>query len=938
MNLSIKYRTCLITFILLISSLSVLIISPASVKADESTGEEVLYFKDYYLSGSEELTNFPEMSLVPPTKENDSAFPPSIRDTEMWLNWFALWITEKMAGFEDIEGLDVFSDFFNPFVMTESYLYEGDLNKQIAGDIRFDLYFSSTLPSKLLFKDEVKVAVCKNLEEINSTQVTIDPRLFNGLIQKQTVFIEGIDFELENGDEIEFKIEMLPGDKPIGSLIENRDLDTILEIADLIADALINQSYSDDLVEIGEILKEAINATTDPEVNLSLADIAELVNSVRSSSLIYDSVDHPSSVTIPVKLSEGDNIRTYYLRADGDLKVQRPTSEEGSEADLRETHSWTGPELERNKILSEASASLYLQYRDLIRLLNMDNATVVATLLYDEDVIANSQVKLEKNTILDALFKPIEPTVFKFNFDAKEIQNGEKIGLKIAVANGTKFGPLDLGLYRDIKLIYDSEKCPSHLTISFKETDNINLALESDEEQKIITGGSAEFLLNITSNTTDTVTIEHVILDKKGDWGFDYTKSIGVTPGSSTIIKVTVTHEDESLDAYGEHFANLKFIVSGLTGIDNKEATVEVSQDAVDYIIDIDAPSGKDVKHGEKVEYVFKVTNKNTGLWPDDYDIEVKSEHNWSLDVNYNKSEARKVDVDESFEVSVELKVPEYTDIDSDKLTFIVTSDEGGMSVTTNITTSVITPNILEQIYRFFESVAESLGLDDALGDYAALFLIFILLFIIFIFLVAIIFISRKKYVELICLDRVKEISPEEHAEFIITVKNPDKHKQTFDLNVDLKSSSDRWETALNTDKVTLDSKQSAPIKLVVAPTDFVKEGDWAEVKITAGRMGRKKRTVISTVTTIKNGKPRLKVTQVVHKPKTFKKGQRVETSFKVENRGKVAANNVSIILYLNGEEKNKVEDITIPSGGYAEVEMPWRAVKGKNDINIVVI
>ncbi len=65
--------------------------------------------------------------------------------------------------------------------------------------------------------------------------------------------------------------------------------------------------------------------------------------------------------------------------------------------------------------------------------------------------------------------------------------------------------------------------------------------------------------------------------------------------------------------------------------------------------------------------------------------------------------------------------------------------------------------------------------------------------------------------------------------------------------------------------------------------------------------------------------------------------GQKVVTSFRVENRGKVSTDKISIILYVNGEEKNKVEDITIPRGGYAEIDMPWIAVKGKNKVSIVV-
>jgi len=93
----------------------------------------------------------------------------------------------------------------------------------------------------------------------------------------------------------------------------------------------------------------------------------------------------------------------------------------------------------------------------------------------------------------------------------------------------------------------------------------------------------------------------------------------------------------------------------------------------------------------------------------------------------------------------------------------------------------------------------------------------------------------------------------------------------------------------------------------------------------------------ISTVTTISDGKPDVKITGVFHWPRVFKKGDKVETSFRLTNKGNTSAKNISVILFVNGEEKNKVEDITIPRGGYAEIEIPWIAGKGKNEVNIVV-
>ena len=87
----------------------------------------------------------------------------------------------------------------------------------------------------------------------------------------------------------------------------------------------------------------------------------------------------------------------------------------------------------------------------------------------------------------------------------------------------------------------------------------------------------------------------------------------------------------------------------------------------------------------------------------------------------------------------------------------------------------------------------------------------------------------------------------------------------------------------------------------------------------------------------LKDGKTLLKITDVFTWPKEFKKGDRITTSFKLENKGNITARNVNAVLYINAKEKNKVE-VTIPIGGYADIRMPWIAIKGKNKLHIKAI
>lgn len=956
MQLNIKFKTYLITLILLLSSLSIFIISPIKVKADENIGE-TLYFTKY--SQYMEIEEYPEMSTIPPENKNYSSFPPTIFNTEEWIEWFGVWIASKTLDFEEyfemnetelqelledlgmtLDELKQYFEFFNPFEMKEIYIYKGD-KKHVKGDIIFDLYFSSNLASTLMFKDEVKVAFYLNgAQQGNDTKVTINSQLFQGKIQEQLILIEDLEFDLENNDELLFSIEMIPGKKPIGSLIERTEIENIFETINLIADVLINQSIIPSLKDFGEAIKEIISSSEEEGFNFSTEDLAELANTVRSSSFIYDSATYKSSVTIPTKISEEENIVTYYLRQGGELKEEKPINEGDLKADLKELTKWTSSGLTRSKILKEATATLYLSYRDLIRLLNLGKTKVIVNLKYSDKLISTSEVDLKKTTILKGLFRPVSEAIFSFEFEPIEIGHDNSIILEVSVASGTRFGLL--GLYRSVKLIYESIKYPSNLLLKFEETSNIKSELKTDRNQKIVTGGSVKYTLNITSLYDDKITFNYLIKEKEGNWQIDTSDPVDISSGESILAHIFVNHTDETIDAYNRDLIVLSILPTGKTGRAKEDVKIEVSEDAIEYDVDIIAPSGKEIKHGASDTYTFILTNNNTGLWADSYNLEAYSEHNWPLELIYDESKADNLDVGKELKVEIKLFVPAYTDICNDKLTLKITSIESinhkkEKIIYVNVTTNVILPNILEHIYNLFESASKSLDLNSVIGDYGAWFLIFITIFLLTFMLIIIVFFIRTKYVDIICTERIKEIDPDEKAEFDIKIFNPYKQKLSYELSANINSTSEQWEVYLDKTTLNLEPKESEQVKLLVKPTDFIKTGDWVEVKFEVKTIEKQKTAKISIMVISRDFKPKLDIVGVLNWPKIFKKGDIVKTSFKVLNMGKVSANNISVILYINGKEKNKVEDITIPRGGYAEIEMPWIAEKGKNELNIVV-
>jgi hypothetical protein len=945
MSPDIKCKTCIISFILLISSLSFFAISPSSVKAQGDTAE-TLYFSTVNLTEYYETYLPAEMTPTLTDFENASYFPPTIDNSEDFASWFLFWFLYKsidigLDGDEFGDELD-FLDLFDPFKIEQIYVYEGEEEINIAGNMRFDLYFSTNLPIKLGFNDQIEITVLLNQVQIKNVTSVIDPSFFGGKIQKQTIFIEDFDFKMEGGDELLFSIRMLPGDKPFGSFIKNRDLNTILERAELLADSLINQDLVPSLQEFGQIIKEFVNASGNGDVNLTLEDIAELVNALRASSFVFGSSQYPSSVTLPSKISDNENIKVLFLRDEGRLLEEKSENDEGLKVSLKNPQTWSGNGPNRYKILKEATANLYIDHRDFLRLLNLGRATVNATLSYGGITIGTSEIELEKTTVLNSIIKNIEPKVLTFDFPEIEIENDKDFTLEIGVPTDTRFGPLDRGIYRNIDLIYDSFTYPSSLSLQFAETDYIKMQLDTENNQDIITGGYAEYILNITSEFVDNVSIDVRIKDQSGNWSFEHPDSVTISPNKNKIVIVKIIHNNPELAAYNRDYIEIELEAAGVRGFASSEGFVSVKKEAVDFDVDVEYKKSKEIKHGEKGTIKFTIKNNNTGILPDSYIIDGFSENDWSFELEYDDSAIENVDFLDDFIVEATISVPSYTDVSTDIFTLNITSIESGIysvekTFEIPVKIKVILPNALEHFYHSFENAAEALGLDDVLGDFAAAFLLFIVFFLIFIFLVVIIIFLRRKYVDIICLDRIKEIDPDSSAIYDIEIHNPTKEKLTYEIFAEKQSDSKGWEISFDPITLSIDSKKSHFVKLKVSPTDYASSLDWIEIRIVTRTLEKNKVNQISVVSSIKADEPVLDISGVYHWPKIFKKGSLVKTSFRVRNNGRVSAKNVNIILNINGKQKNKVEDITIPRGGYAEIELPWIAVKGKNHLDIVI-
>ncbi|UCF12259.1 MAG: hypothetical protein JSW06_09490 [Thermoplasmatales archaeon] len=957
-------RATLITVILVLGSLLPALIIFPIVSGDPSTGETTFYFHEYDFDLLEGI-----IDQNPPTKENDSILPPKIISKEFpsWVfTWFLyiemLSILDEIINdpdFQDLlnetgltieELLELLGEdltFVNPFKIRESYFYLGEETVAVKGDVTYNLYFlPNWRPLLQRYRDNVEVNLYLNNKVIANKTFTLTQKILDRRPKPHTITIENVDFSLKPEDELSFSVEIVPANKTIhwmverGGIIRQRSEEDIKNLIETVAIFLSNRDRFTRVKSIGETIKLFLNESEVSAINITLGDFAEFFNAIVSSSFVYDSVAHPSSVTLEFRLpSEDENTYMYYLHEENKMDVEKPTKETPLEIELsKESGSWDGPNLERNKILKNAVARLYIDHRDLLRILNLIKGKIkIKVSLFDGDTeIDSSVVEFDRNGLLT---KSGEPTIFTFDEINREIVYDNSLRLEIS-ANDTRFGLL--GFRRYAKLLYDSTEYPSSLTVTFDETDHIIIdAFADPSDEKIVPGGSVKYTLNITSKYDDDIYI-NVSEDKEGEWKVTIARDqpIDISAGGSAKVSVFVNSTDNEKKAYGGTI-DMTFVVSGKTGIDSQTASAEISEDAIEYNVNIVVSTdSKNIKKGENGTLYFIIENKNTGAIDDvdSYTITVTSQNNWEIkhtETIKNLMVETKTDPERIFAI---ISVPKNTTFESDMITFTVTSDsdsEAFASIT--VTVNVLGLSFLESIYEFFESASDDLGFDDMFGTYAPIALATILMIIILFIIIILALLLTRKSVNIICTERIKEIDPDDEASFEITIKNPTRKTQTYKIFSPENPSSPKWEKSIETEKITIMARQSKKVLLTVKPTELAEPNDWTETKVKVNILGKKKSEDITIMTMVKDGKTILKIIDIFTWPKKFKKGDRVITSFKLENKGNITARNVNAVLYLNNKEKNKVE-VTIPSGGYADIRMPWIAIKGKNKLHIKAI
>jgi hypothetical protein len=923
-------------------------ILPSLTTSAQSTGSTTLYFSQYSIDTLEG-----ELIKNIPTTQNDSEWPPKLLDWEKilprisregfenWLIWMEYYILVKLSeglfDEDNYSGYEGFEDLFpSPFELKNTYFYDGDETIEIQGDVTFDLYFTSTLS---LQQDQVNIKIIKNDfiifndYEKNST-ITIkssSPKQ----IKKYSATIENVNISLEPGDTLTAAVEIIPADKRLAIFADRLDGfgingSRLLSFVERWAN-WANNSNREKAQQRGQTVKEIFSLLNEFNITINITTITDIFNVLRTSSFIYNSQDHPSSINLPT-IVPGEDIRTYFLHDNNQMDEIRPSG-----ADLESTLggtpiTWEGPSLERSKILKNASASLFINSLNLIP---WKKISVTATLTDREHDLASSTVQIPKDLLL--ITKPKEPITFLFNDINKEIEYDNSVTLGVALSNGTTSGPLTR-----VKLLHGSEDYPSSLMLQFIETDHIRFQLTSiPEDGLIVPGDTVEYRLNISSELADEVDVK-ILEDEVGEWDVDIIDDLPIQMqvGETTEVHVIVQSTEDKKIAYEDeegHRNDLAFIVSGKTGWVRKKSSVEVSRDAIEYDVNIVGyTESKNIKKGGTGIFYFVIENNNTGAVDDvdSYSISAISENGWIFESTEDYPNLKRGSKSGAEEILVAVEVPDNTSKKEDNIIFSVESDSGDAVATVNVTVVVLEEGIVETIMEYLEAISERLGFDEFFGDNGPYIVAALPIIIIVIIVIILMVVFRRKFVEIICTDRIQEIDPNEPAEFDITLQNPSKKPRTYEITADGNMPMEKWTTTIEPEHVTIDGHQSQLVTVKVTPSNKVEPKEWSEVNIVVKKPGKKKKEELTTMLMVKEGKPILQIADVFTWPKVFHKGNRVLTSFRLYNKGTISARNVQVLFYINGRQKNKVT-VSVPSGGYADIRIPWITQKGKNKLLI---
>ncbi|HEC81986.1 MAG TPA: hypothetical protein ENI42_06145, partial [Thermoplasmatales archaeon] len=613
------------------------------------------------------------------------------------------------------------------------------------------------------------------------------------------------------------------------------------------------------------------------------------------------------------------------------------------------------------RIHGTVNLTLYLNYSDILELLSEFSPEALLSLKYnvkaaliDVDEEGNSKEFASNVTSISSVsFASLMggglnvPTVIRINSVNHVMEKGHSLRLGLAIVNRTlnvpsinvtifnfslseiiyllnlfnlSFSLPEFSLGETPVLMYDSVDSPSNLELNLAPLDDIRLLLKDGKRDQLVTRAGRAYFNVTVKNTgsrddnikvivtpvdpTTTITpfgwnVSFTGVDGTGVISeFGYKRSYGVIslPASSSRDVGIVVTPPEDVD-YGDS-VDVTIEAIGGRGSDEVSGSVTVSTDVVKIGVDIIKPADREARIGRSFNYTFKIVN--TGNEVDSFLVKVESDHGWANDSDVFPVPPIEVMPGEEKEFNVTVFIPSNVAAGTEDFLVVTVSSSFDPSKQrkTGVVTTAVYPSLTQMISEGFDSFASQLGLNSVLGSSAGTVLMVVFFVTVVVFVVIAIYLWRRRFVLLICLDRVKEVEPGKKTRFEVVLRNPTNQRLTYDVRVANEVSlPEGWSVSLSEREVKLDPDEEKKISLFVEASYDVDPDGYAEIKVEAVPKEKPKAERISLVAMVKGAKVDLYISNVFHWPKTFKGGDVITTKLAVHNRGNVTAKNVSVKL-----------------------------------------
>ncbi|MDD3491884.1 MAG: NEW3 domain-containing protein [Candidatus Thermoplasmatota archaeon] len=589
---------------------------------------------------------------------------------------------------------------------------------------------------------------------------------------------------------------------------------------------------------------------------------------------------------------------------------------------------YTAPLEEEQKLFGDASITLYIEAYFLRTDLLPLQFRVLRVFLLD---VSPAGVETE---IGDT---PATPMVFLMNdtiksktFNIKNIDHtlsaGHSLGIRVEkTVDPLSFFPFSiLSPFFSTDILFDSTVHKSLVKAPFNVTEG-GIELECYPQQRSVKPGQeAVYEIDVWNrgSAKETVTLTH---NAPSNWNVTIEPAtLQVPPLFLNYTDVTVVPPD---DAQPGDFMNCTITAQSQTGTASLWLNTTVA--ALTYGVDVRGGGNQQGKPGDTVTYDFTVTN--TGDLEDTYTLSVTATSGWNATLDTGEITLQ---AGQSQHVTATLTIPsDATNGSTGQLTLTVQSQNSAERDSTSVTTTAVLAAGDDDRESFWEGSRSTILFALFLLGAAALLAVAVLLTY-----------YAKKYVEVRCEERMKEIAPGYHAHYTVTLTNPlertegGKNRLNYQLAIGGEIP-DTWEVELDKEVVTLDGGESTPVALRVAAPERASLDEWASVDVIVKPVKiRGKTEKINLTTLLREPRIRLQVSQVEHTPQRFKEGDRVTSRITIANVGEATADNATVKLLVNGKERNRIEGLTIPLEGRVEVSMPWVAEPGENRIEIVAL